>query len=72
MSRRATPLTPPIWTRDEGLGDDIVNWTIFAGTEPYDQRFEKIVRDDPDLVTTLRTLDLVMASRAQPWPSAAL
>ena len=31
------------------LGDDIENWAIFEGTEPYDKRSEEIARDDPDL-----------------------
>ena len=43
------------------LGDDIENWAIFEGTEPYDKRSEEIARDDPDLLAALRTLDLVMA-----------
>jgi hypothetical protein len=43
------------------LGDDIENWAIFEGTEPYDKRSEEIARDDPDLLGALRTLDLVMA-----------
>jgi hypothetical protein len=43
------------------LGDDIENWAIFEGTEPYDKRFGEIARDDPDVVAALQTLDLVMA-----------
>ena len=43
------------------LGDDIENWAIFEGTDPYDKRSEEIARDDPDLLTALRTLDLMMA-----------
>jgi hypothetical protein len=46
------------------LGDDIENWAIFEGTEPYDKRSEEIVRDDPDLLAALQTLDLVMAERS--------
>jgi hypothetical protein len=48
------------------LGDDIENWAIFEGTEPYDKRSEEIARDDPDLVEALQTLELVLAE-----PSAA-
>jgi hypothetical protein len=43
------------------LGDEIENWAIFEGTEPYDRRSEGIARDDPGLLAALRTLDLVMA-----------
>ena len=43
------------------LGDDIENWAIFEGTEPYDKRSAEIARDDPDLLAALQTLDLVMA-----------
>ena len=43
------------------LGDDIENWAIFEGTEPYATRSEAIAREDPDLLAALRTLDLVMA-----------
>ena len=45
------------------LGDEIENWAIFEGTEPYDKRSEEIAHDDPDLVAALRTLGLVMAER---------
>jgi hypothetical protein len=45
------------------LGDDVENWAIFEGTDPYDKRSDEIARDDPDLVEALRTLDLVMAER---------
>jgi hypothetical protein len=46
------------------LGDDIENWAIFEGTEPYDKLSEEIARDDADLLAALRTLDLVMAERS--------
>jgi hypothetical protein len=46
------------------LGDDIENWAIFEGTDPYDKVSEEIARDDPDLVEALRTLDLVLAERS--------
>jgi hypothetical protein len=46
------------------LGDDIENWAIFEGSDPYDKVSEEIVRDDPDLLAALRTLDLVMAERS--------
>jgi hypothetical protein len=46
------------------LGDDIENWAIFEGTDPYNKVSEEITRDDPDLVEALRTLDLVMAERS--------
>jgi hypothetical protein len=45
------------------LGDDIENWAIFEGTEPYDKVSGEISRDDPDLLVALRTLDLMMAER---------
>ena len=44
------------------LGDDIENWAIFEGTEPYEQVSEEISRDDPDLLLALETLGLVMGS----------
>lgn len=44
------------------LGDDIVNWAIFEGSEPYDTVSADITRDDPDLVAALARLDLVLAS----------
>jgi hypothetical protein len=47
-------------------GDDIENRAIFEGTEPYDKRSEDIARDDPNLATALRTLDLTMAERSAP------
>jgi hypothetical protein len=43
------------------LGDDIENWAIFEGSEPYDKTSEELSRDDPDLVLALETLGLVMA-----------
>jgi hypothetical protein len=46
------------------LGDDIENWAIFEGTEPYDKVSSEIAPGDPDLVEALRTLDLVMAERS--------
>ena len=44
------------------LGDDIENWAIFEGSEPYDKASEEISREDPDLVRALEMLGLVMAS----------
>lgn len=44
------------------LGDDIENWAIFEGSEPYDKASEEISRGDPDLVRALEMLGLVMAS----------
>ena len=44
------------------LGDDIENWAIFEGSEPYEQVSEAISREDPDLLLALETLGLVMAS----------
>jgi hypothetical protein len=44
------------------LGDDIENWAIFEGSEPYDNASEEISRDDPDLVRALEMLGLVVAS----------
>jgi hypothetical protein len=32
------------------LSDDIENWAIFEGSEPYDMVSDDITRDDPDLV----------------------
>ena len=46
------------------LGEDIENWAIFEGTEPYDKRSEEIARDDPDLVAALRTLGVAMGERS--------
>jgi len=43
------------------LGDDIENWAIFEGTEPYEQVCEEISREDPDLLLAPETLGLVMA-----------
>jgi hypothetical protein len=43
------------------LGDDIENWAIFEGSEPYDTASEEITRDDPDLLLALETPGLVMA-----------
>lgn len=44
------------------LGDDIENWAIFEGSEPYDTASDEISRDDPDLLLALEALGLVMAS----------
>ena len=44
------------------LGDDIENWAIFEGSEPYDKTSEEISREDPDLLPALEMLGLVMAS----------
>jgi hypothetical protein len=44
------------------LGDDVENWAIFEGSEPYDRASEEISREDPDLLLALETLGLVMAS----------
>jgi hypothetical protein len=44
------------------LGDDIENWAIFEGSEPYQKVSEEINRDDPDLLAALGTLDLVMVT----------
>jgi hypothetical protein len=44
------------------LGDDIVNWAIFEGSQPHDVTAEEIARDDADPLTALHTLDLVLAS----------
>jgi hypothetical protein len=43
------------------LGDDVENWAIFEGTEPYEQVSEKISREDPDVLPALETLGLGMA-----------
>jgi hypothetical protein len=45
------------------LGDEIENWAMFEGSEPYDAFSEDIPRDDPDLLAALRTLDLLFADR---------
>ena len=44
------------------LGDDIENWAVFEGSEPYDRASEEISREAPDLLLALETLGLVMAS----------
>ena len=44
------------------LGDEIENWAIFEGSEPYDKSSEEIGREDPDLLLALEKLGLVMAS----------
>lgn len=43
------------------LGDDIENWAIFEGSEPYERVSEAITREDPDLLRALETLGLVIA-----------
>jgi RES domain len=45
------------------LGDDIENWAIFEGSDPYDRLSDEISPDDPDLLAALQTLDVVMADR---------
>lgn len=42
------------------LGDDVVNWAIFEGTEVDGAASEPIAADDPDLVAALGLLDLTL------------
>lgn len=43
-------------------GDAIENWGIIEGSEPSRATTEDIAEDDPDLLTALKILDLVMTA----------
>jgi hypothetical protein len=44
------------------LGDELENWAIFEGSEPYDAVSNDIAPDDAALVAALAILDLVLGS----------
>jgi hypothetical protein len=43
------------------LGDDIVNWAMFEGTEPDEQTNSSIEPDDPDLLAAMEKFNLAFA-----------
>ncbi len=43
------------------LGDDVVNWAIFEGTDPEEQTNAAIEPDDPDLLAAMEKFNLAFA-----------
>jgi hypothetical protein len=43
------------------LGDDIINWAMFEGTDPKEQTNSSIEPDDPDLLAAMEKFNLAFA-----------